>query len=286
MRIEDRAPISLVAVTSGQAWIVHDDDEPRSLGPGSVAVIRGPDPYVFTDNPDTPVQIVIGPGQTCRTVDGRPLAAEMSLGMRTWGNDPDGSTAMLIGTYEHTAAVGERLLSGLPQTIVLPVDSGDGPLVGILAEEIVKDEPGQEAVLDRLLDLVLVSVLRTWLATDDGLATAWYRAHGDPVVGRALRLMHHNIAHHWTVASLANQVGVSRALLARRFTELVGSTPMAYLTEIRLALAADRLLEPGSTVGAVAKDIGYGSAFALSAAFKRVRGISPTEHRRAAMVAG
>ena len=75
------------------------------------------------------------------------------------------------------------------------------------------------------------------------------------------------MAHPWTVATLATDAGVSRALLARRFTELVGSPPMTYLTNLRLALAADRLLEPGTTIGAVAQEVGYGSAFALSAAF-------------------
>jgi AraC-like DNA-binding protein len=89
------------------------------------------------------------------------------------------------------------------------------------------------------------------------------------------------VAHPWTVAALATEAGVSRALLARRFTELVGRPPMTYLTNLRLALAADQLLEPGTTIGAVAQEVGYGSAFALSAAFKRVRGVSPKAHRQA-----
>ncbi len=78
---------------------------------------------------------------------------------------------------------------------------------------------------------------------------------------------------------------MSRAALARRFTELVGQGPMTFLTEWRLALAADLLLEPGATVQAVAPQVGYGSGFALSAAFKRVRGVSPTTHRTRALAA-
>jgi AraC-like DNA-binding protein len=78
-------------------------------------------------------------------------------------------------------------------------------------------------------------------------------------------------------------VGVSRAALARRFTELVGEPPMTYLTGWRLALAADRLLEPDATIDMIAREVGYSSAFALSAAFKRERGISPTEHRARAL---
>jgi AraC-like DNA-binding protein len=81
------------------------------------------------------------------------------------------------------------------------------------------------------------------------------------------------------VAELASKVGISRAALARRFTELVGEPPMAYLTGWRLAVAADLLAEPDATVAAVARQVGYGSAFALSAAFKRVRGVSPQEYR-------
>jgi AraC-like DNA-binding protein len=92
-------------------------------------------------------------------------------------------------------------------------------------------------------------------------------------------MLHNNPAHPWTVAMLAAETGVSRAALARRFAELVGEPPMTYLASWRLALAADLLREPDATVGAVARQVGYGSSFALSTAFKRVRGISPQEHR-------
>jgi AraC-like DNA-binding protein len=83
------------------------------------------------------------------------------------------------------------------------------------------------------------------------------------------------------VASLAEEVGVSRATLARRFTELVGEAPMTYLQKWRVSLAADRLREPGATVTSVAPDVGYQSPYALSTAFKRVLGVSPREHQRA-----
>ena len=146
---------------------------------------------------------------------------------------------------------------------------------------MIKDEPGQEAVLDRLLDLLLVGVLRAWLAFHQAEAPGWYRAQGDPVVGRALRVLQNNPARPWTVATLARETGVSRAALARRFAELVGEPPMTFLTAWRLALAADLLREPDTTISAVAQQVGYSSPFALSAAFKRVRGVSPKEHRAA-----
>ena len=192
---------------------------------------------------------------------------------------------MLTGTYQLRTAVSARLLNVLPTLIVLPADAWDCPLIALLAEEIVKDAPGQEAVLDRLLDLLLIAALRAWFARPDAEASAWYRAYGDPVVGRAVRMLQNNPAHPWTVAALAAATGVSRAALARRFVELVGEPPMSFLTSWRLTLAADLLREPGTTIGAVAQEVGYGSPFALSAAFKRVRGMSPQEYRRQAVVA-
>jgi AraC-like DNA-binding protein len=208
----------------------------------------------------------------------------MHLGVRTWGDSPDGPVMLLTGTYQMRGEIGRSLLEALPTLVVLP-DGGPGhPLVSLLSSEIVKDEPGQEAVLDRLLDLLLIAVLRDWFARPEAGAPAWYRAYDDRVVGRALRMLHDDPARPWTVAALAAGAGVSRAALARRFTELVGEPPMAYLTRWRLALAADLLRETDATLGAVARQVGYGSAFALSAAFKRVRGVSPRDHREGRQV--
>lgn len=177
-------------------------------------------------------------------------------------------------------AVGDRLLATLPPELSVRVDQLGAPLVDLLGDEIDKPNPGQAVVLDRLLDLLVVAVLRTWLATDDERSTAWFRSHLDEVIGPALVLIHDHPERRWTVASLAAEVAVSRAAFSRRFTELVGSPPMTYLTEWRLALAADLLEEPGATVTSVAPQVGYPTPFALSTAFKRSRGVSPREHRR------
>jgi AraC-like DNA-binding protein len=282
MRIADEAPLCLIAITRGEAWLSPEDGEPGRLSPGDVAVIRGPDPYTLADDPGTAPQVVILPGQRCVTPDGRDVQLMSWMGVRTWGNSPVGSTVMLNGTYELEGEVSRRLLGALPPLLVLPADAWQSPLLGLLAEEIVKDDPGQEAVLDRLLDLLLIAALRAWFARPDADAPAWYRAYDDPIVGKALRLIHNDPAHQWTVAELAAGAGVSRAALARRFTELVGEPPMKFLTEWRLSLAADLLLEPGATIGSVAYQVGYATPFALSSAFKRVRGISPQQYRVAA----
>jgi AraC-like DNA-binding protein len=282
MRIADEAPLCLIAITRGEAWLLPEDGEPLRLGRGDVAVIRGPDAYVLADHPGTEPQVVILPGQRCVTPDGQDVELISYMGVRTWGNSPVGSTVMLSGTYELEGEVSRRLLRALPSLLVLPGDSWESPLPGLLADEIVKDDPGQEAVLDRLLDLLLIAALRAWFARPDAQAPRWYRAYSDPVVGKALRLIHDDPAHRWTIAELAAEAGVSRAAFARRFTELVGEPPMTFLTDWRLSLAADLLLEPGATIGSVAYEVGYATPFALSTAFKRVRGVSPRQHRLAA----
>ena len=282
LRIEDEAPLTLMAVVRGSAVVVEDGGAVHRLGAGDVAIARGPDPYLVADAPDTPAQAIIHPGQHCTTPDGAELKLMDFLGTREWGNSADGETVMLTGTYQLDGEVSGRLLRALPPLLVLKGDAWETPLIGLLADEIVKDEPGQEAVLDRLLDLLLIAVLRTWFARPEAEAPGWYRAHADPIVGPALRALHDDPAHQWTVAELADGAGVSRAALARRFNDLVGEPPMSFLTGWRIALAADLLREPGATVGSVAPQVGYGSAFALSTAFKRLRGVSPREYRLAA----
>ncbi|UGS38634.1 AraC family transcriptional regulator [Capillimicrobium parvum] len=287
LRIQDEAPLTLVAMVRGAAVVVRDGGgaAPVRLGPGDVAIIRGPEPYTVADDAATPAQAVIHPGQRCTTPDGGPLSGLRDLGVRTWGNAAEGATVMLTGTYHLDGEVSRRLLRALPALVVVARAEEDSPLVELLAEEIVRDRPGQEAVLDRLLDLLLIAVVRSWFAGNLSEAPGWYAAYGDPVVGPALRLLHHQPARRWTVASLAREIGVSRAALARRFHGLVGEPPMRFLSEWRIALAADLLLEPGATVGSVAHEVGYGTPYALSTAFKRLRGVSPKEHRAAVLAA-
>ncbi|HEU4349920.1 MAG TPA: AraC family transcriptional regulator, partial [Actinoplanes sp.] len=275
LRVADEAPLAIFTVLDGAAWLRHPDRAgPVRLSTGDTVVARGRQPYEVADEPDRAPTLFIGPGGDCRDAAGHHLAEAMSLGVRTWGNDPHGSTTLLTGAYALDGEVGSRLLRALPPVVVLSRAEWDSPLVGLLAAELGKDEPGQEAVLDRLLDLLLIAALRTWFARPDAVAPGWYAARADPVVGRALALLHHNPAHPWTVASLAAATGVSRAVLARRFTGLVGEPPMAFLTGWRLALAADLLRDPDATVGSVARQVGYASPFALSTAFKRARGVS------------
>lgn len=282
VRIEDRAPLCLMAIGRGQAWVVPDRADAVRLGSGDIAIIRGPHPYTVADDPATQPQVVIHPGQRCTGLNGAELAQAMELGVRTWGNSAEGASMMLIGTYHLDGEVSHRLLRALPALLTLPSAAWNSPLIPLLNDEIGKDGPGQEAVLDRLLDLLLIAALRVWFARPEANTPPWYRAYDDPVVGRALGLLHHNPAHPWTVAALAAATGVSRAALARRFTALVGEPPMTFLAGWRLALTADLLRDSDATLGAIARQVGYGSAYALSTAFKRVLGVSPNQHRASA----
>lgn len=279
MRVQDRAPLTLVALLRGHAWVWRNGREPMRGGAGDIVLVRGPDPYFVADVPGRRPDVVIHPGGRCATSDGRELHDELMLGVRTWGTAAGGAHQMLVGTYQMDGEISGRLLEALPPLVVMPAEAVDTPLVGLLGAEMAVDRPGQQVMLDRLLDLLLITVVRAWFDRAGQDAPAWYRAHADPVVGRALRLIHDDPAHPWTVASLAARTGVSRAALARRFTALVGEPPMRYLTGWRLALAADLLREPDATVEGVARRVGYSTPFALSAAFKRVRGVSPREFR-------
>ena len=279
LRIEDRSPLTLVAVVRGRASVVCDGGDRADLATGDVAVLRGPDGYTVADDPGTAPQVVIGPGQVCTPVPGAGAPPLRDLDVRTWGNAADGGDVLVTGSYEDSGEVSRALLAALPPLLVQRAGTVEEPAVSWLAREAGRDGPGQGAVLDRLLDLVLVATLRAWFDRPEAQPPGWYRAAADPVVGPALRALQGAPDRPWTVAALAAEAGVSRAALARRFTALVGEPPMAHLTALRLALAADLLREPGATVSAVARRVGYGSPFALSAAFTRVHGVSPREHR-------
>ncbi len=279
LRVEDEAPLTLVAVVRGRLWVVLDDGRRQPVEAGDVAMLSGPAPYTVADAPGSPPMGVVGPDQVARGPDGSDLCDAMRLGGRSWGTGPDGECVLMIGTYERTDAVGRRLLDALPPLAVVRRHDWRASLLDLLEQESLQEAPGQDAVVDRLLDLVLVSVVRAWLARPDTDTPTWYAAHTDPVVGRVLRLVESSPERGWTVASLATEVGLSRAAFARRFADVAGEPPMTYLTRWRLNLAADLLTEPGSTLDAVARRVGYGSGLALSVAFKRERGITPRDHR-------
>ena len=282
LRVRDEAPLTVAVLVPGSAWVRPAQLPPTQLAAGDVMIPRGPDHYTVASGPSNAPEVFIDPGQICTGADGRSLAAERALGPRRWGNDPEGSTVLVTGTYQSASAISDRLLRTLPASLVLRTDEWNGSMVDLLCAEMARDDIGQDVYLDRLLDLLVIAAVRAWFALDPSRAPGWWRAAGDPVVGPALRMIEDDLSHGWTVASLAYEVGSSRAAFARRFTDLLGVPPMSYLTGLRLTMAEDLLHEPSATVASVANRVGYSSPFALSAAFKRERGMSPASFRAAA----
>jgi AraC-like DNA-binding protein len=285
LQICEEAPLALATLVRGSAWVRRDGIEPVRLSERDVAVFTGLSPYIVGDQPGTEPQLRIHPGGVCEPLPGAPVDYSARLGVRTHGGRAEGEAMIVSGTYQPSGDVSRRLLRALPSVLVVPAADVAGSVMDMVLGEIQRDEPGQQSVLDRWLDLALITTLRAWFARPESHAPGWYRAQSDPVAGHALRLIHEDPAYPWNVVELAQRVGVSRASLARRFNAVVGEAPMSYLTGWRITLAADRLRDTSDTVDAIARRVGYANAFALSVAFKRVRGTTPTAHRRAAAAA-
>ncbi|MFF4340913.1 AraC family transcriptional regulator [Kitasatospora sp. NPDC001540] len=286
MAFADPPPLTVVAALDGPASVRltgHPSGAPAPLAPallapGDVALVRGSaGPYVLADRPGTAPQVLIR-GGTKQVVDGAP-GVERSLAPRTYGDGLPGATTLLHGAYRFHGAAGAHLLGLLPPLAVLPAGGGTEAALRLLATETARQDPGQEAVLNRLLDLVLVIALRAWSIRPGTEPPCWNAALGVPAVGEAIRLLHADPARRWTVAELAARVGRSRTAFAAQFTRAVGEPPLAYLTAWRMVLAADLLRDTDATVAAVARQVGYRDAFAFSTAFKRTRGLTPSAWR-------
>ncbi|MFE6778433.1 AraC family transcriptional regulator [Streptomyces sp. NPDC057702] len=277
LRFAEETSLTLLTMLSGEAWATPDGADAVSLHTGDVALVRGPAPFTVADDPATQAVAVVDRDGACTAPDGRALGGGLPMCRRD--GLPGEAAVLLKVTYEVNGQVGRRVLDALPPLARVPALPGGCPTLHMISTEVGGDSPGRDVVLDRLLDLLLVSSLREWFKLPTTDVPAWYRAQTDPVVGRALRSLHDDPAHPWTVAELAARSGVSRAAFAQRFTHLVGRPPMAYLAEWRISRAADLLADSDATVAAVARQVGYSSSYALSAAFKRTLGVRPTEHR-------
>lgn len=276
----EQGSLSLVTMLRGEAWIVTSA-ESRLLKPRDIAIVAGPATFEVTSDPEaSPRPLYVQAGSGVCYDDYGTVAEGITLGTRTCGMQLDADDALLTGSFAVTGRVADRLLRALPRVLVVPHAVQRTAALPLLEEEVLREEPGQQAILDRLLDLVLVGALRDWFALPEVQAPGWYRASSDPVVGAALAAIHEAPHQPWTIERLARQAHVSRATLARRFTDLIGEPPMSYVTSWRLCVAADLLERSDSTVESVAHEIGYSSAYALSTAFHREYGVRPSQYRR------
>jgi AraC-like DNA-binding protein len=174
------------------------------------------------------------------------------------------------------------VLQALPRVLYLRRTTSDrlSHLVDLALAESRERQPGSRCVLLHLSELLFVEVVRHHVDSLTSGETGWLAGLRDPIVGRALARLHHRPGGDWSLERLAREIGVSRSLLAERFSRLIGHPPMHYLARWRIQLACRRLCDEGAKVSAVAMDVGYHSEAAFSRAFKTLVGTSPAEWRR------
>lgn len=193
-----------------------------------------------------------------------------------------GAMARLVtGAFRFEGDNMPAMLDALPPVIHIPkaVRTEDaGWLEGLayfLLAEAHAPHPGAALMISRLIDVLVIRTLRTWVRTAPPEATGWLGALSDMRIGRALKAVHDRPFERWSVADLASVAGMSRSSFAERFTALVGEAPLHYQTRWRLGLAQAMLLHEDLRVGDVARRIGYESEAAFSRAFKARFGIAP-----------
>jgi AraC-like DNA-binding protein len=270
---ERRAAFHVIA--DGGCWAVCDGGhEPVRLQAGDIVLFPHGAGHTLADDPDTP------PLEFADLAEGVPPGARVPGPFRGQGE----STTLLCGSYVFAADGANPLLHGLPEVLHVPAADRAGSslasVVALMVAEAGAGHAGSALVVDRLVDLTFVYALRAWLDLQGGAGTpTWFGALHDPVVGPALRAVHDDPAHAWTVAELAQRAGLSRAPFAQRFRDAVGEAPLRYVTRWRMSVAAG-LLAHGDRIASVAHRVGYHNEFAFAKAFKRVRGIAPGQHGR------
>lgn len=263
------------AVTAGVAWLGLPGEPPRRLMPGDVVLLPTGTEHALASDPDAaarPRESGSGAARITRE-DGE---------LYRVGSGPV-RTHILCAHYEHDPAVSTQVLASLPDIVHIRADNGGGCLgdtVRLLARELAHPGVATAVVLDSLVDILLVQLLRAWLAGEPaGAGGSWLGVLRDPVVGEALAKLHGDPARPWTTATLAKEINVSRATLSRRFVAAVGQTPGAYLARWRMDLAALRLRDTDDALEDIARSVGYSSVHAFSRAFGRARSQPPGRYR-------
>ena len=194
------------------------------------------------------------------------------------------TTKLVCGYLTCDPQLGYVFLAGLPSIIKVHIrDSPSGKWLEdtfrYSVEQAEASGPGGAAVIAKLSELLFVETLRRYIAQLPQTQTGWLAGVRDPDVGKALALLHRQPAQPWTIASLADEVGVSRSVLAERFRHFLSDTPMGYLTRWRLQLAAQVLTSTSKSVAEVAGHVGYESEPSFNRAFKREFGVPPARFR-------
>jgi AraC-like DNA-binding protein len=261
-------------ILRGAAWLLAPGAEPIPLAPGDVLFLPHGGKHVIASNIDASLADVYqSPGGDWVVAGDLP---------------PGGAvTSMLCGTYLLDRSHVHPLLTGLPDVVHLPAHVGNRAavhdMVALLGRELEEGGPGVDALVPVLLEALLVYILRSWLLEQGGPTVAgWAAALSDPVVAVALAAIHENPAQAWSVQTLADRATISRAALARKFTAVVGRTPLGYLTWWRMVMACRQLTSTNAPIRSIAQSSGYTSEYAFAKAFKREMGVAPGNYRSGA----
>jgi AraC-like DNA-binding protein len=268
-------------VTQGACWISLVDGEafaPVRLEEGDIAVMPHGDPHALSSEPGMRAAPIMEVHR--RPADDNALPFKLMT-----GNEGPSDAHLVCGFFSCDVRPFNPLIESLPRFMRLgrgTSTASDGLLdnfVRFAAAEANNKRAGSQSVLNRLSELMFVEVIRMHMDQLAETNTGWLAGLRDPLVGRALALLHARPAQSWTLEDLAAEAGASRSALAERFAHLTGYPPIQYLTQWRMQLAAKQLTDTNAKVAAVAAAVGYDSEAAFSRAFKKATGRSPSEWR-------
>jgi AraC-like DNA-binding protein len=270
----DMPGAAIHAVAFGTAHLLIDGRDPLLLAPGDVVLLPGGPTHVLASSPAVPV----------RPFDHDRAAAAVAAGEDMQVGEQPVCTRILCASYRHDPATTVAAFSLLPDIVHVPAASASHALrssVQLLSDELSQPAPGTSTVLDHIANVLLIQMLRAWLAASarEERPPSWLRGLADPVIRTAMAELHAQPSRPWTVDVLAQAAGVSQATLMRRFVSEVGCPPSDYLRSWRMELAAHRLRTTDEPVGVIARGVGYTSEYAFNRAFARLHGMPPGRYR-------
>ena len=272
--------ISFHIVTYGGCWAGLVGDPPERFEAGDVLVIPHGDAYYLADPPEAERTYGFEEAVTFF----HQMAAGKLPSTVVEGGKGQCTTQFICGFLGCDLRPFNPALSALPRLLrVHPTkQSGDGlpHLIEFALDELRGHRSGGQVVKLRMAELLFVDVIRRHLETSAGESVGWLAGLRNPLIARALALLHHAPAQSWTLDALAAQAGTSRSVLAERFAHVIGQPPMQYLRQLRMQLASRLLVEDAAKVASVAAAVGFESEAAFSRAFKKCVGLSPDEWRR------
>ena len=274
--------VSYHIVTHGTCWGSVGGEAPQDLRAGDILLIPHGDAYTMSNAAEACNDTGFAP-EPALDFYRRMAAGELPFVIAEGGGGPK-ITRVVCGFLGCDMRPFNPMLAALPRLVRVraPADVANDRLQSLIEYAVAEARqpgPGTRSVLVRLSELLFVEVVRRYLAEVPPAKSGWLTGLRDPIVGRALMLLHRKPAEPWTLETLAAAVGISRSRLAECFTQSVGQPPIQYLAHWRIQLAARMLADGGSKVAAVGHNVGYTSEAAFSRAFKRFVGVSPAQWR-------